>query len=602
MWGGRFSLPASEVFKAFNDSLPTDYQLAEQDIQGSMAWANALGQANVLNDFERVQLTQALSQLLEEVRADPQQILVSDAEDIHSWVEQRLIAKLGDLGKKLHTGRSRNDQVLTDVKLWCKANSKRLQKQLKVLILLLDDKAIQFADALMPSYTHLQRAQPITFGFWLNAAAQMLGRDLKRLQFFSSLSDECPLGASAVSGTAFDIDRDQLAVQLGFAQASHNALDTVSDRDFVLDLCYASSCSLLHLSRLAEDLIFFNTQEAGFVVFDDSVTSGSSLMPQKKNPDALELIRGKSAEGYALLSQMMMALKGLPLGYNKDLQQDKQVLFQSLKSWMDCLVMFQQVLQSLTINEDSMNQAVEQSFSNATELADYLVEKGVPFREAHELTGRLVVLAEQNNCYLNQLSLHQFRSVSGVISSDVYAWLDNRRAIERRQVKGGVGSHLRSAKSMIDYQLSEATVADVAEIYTLVAYWSKQGENLPRSKEEIINQLSSFKLIKDNNNQLIACGSLHIYDESLVEIRSLGVHSKWQGRGFGKRLVYALLAAAKNQNLRTAFVLTRQPEFFLGCDFEKTSIETLPKKVLKDCQFCPRKAHCDEIPMVYALD
>ncbi len=601
MWGGRFQSQASELFKAFNDSLPVDYQLVEQDIQGSLAWADALHSAGVLNDFEVLQLKKALNDILQEVKNTPETILSSKAEDIHSWVEQALVARVGSLGKKLHTGRSRNDQVLTDVKLWCKRQVKKIKKELKKNILLLNEKSVQFADAVMPSYTHLQRAQPITFGFWLNAAAQMLLRDVRRLDAMADIANECPLGASAIAGTAFEIDRDQLAVHLGFAQATHNALDTVSDRDFVLDLLYCSSNSLLHLSRIAEDLIFFNTQEASFISLDDSVTSGSSLMPQKKNPDALELIRGKSAEGYALLSQMMMAVKSLPLGYNKDLQQDKSVLFQSIKSWLDCLTMFYQVIISLTVNKQAMRQAVDNSFSNATELADYLVHLGVPFRDAHDQTGKLVLLAEQQNYYLHQLPLTAFQAINSNIEADVYQWLDNERAIARRLVKGGVGNHALTARALLEYRMVSASLNDVEGIYHLVKYWSQQGENLPRSREDIINQLPSFKLIKNQNDDIVACGALHIYDEALVEIRSLGVLPEHHGKGLGKRIVHALLAASKEMNLETAFVLTRQPQFFASCDFEPSTIEQLPKKVLKDCQFCPRKENCDEVAMIYEL-
>lgn len=601
MWGGRFQSQASDLFKAFNDSLPVDYQLVEQDIQGSLAWADALNSAGVLNDFEVMQLKKALHQIVHEVKGSPETILNSKAEDIHTWVEQELVARLGSLGKKLHTGRSRNDQVLTDVKLWCKRQVKKVKKELKKNILLLNEKSLEFADAVMPSYTHLQRAQPITFGFWLNAAAQMLLRDVKRLEAVADIANECPLGASAIAGTAFEIDRDQLAVHLGFAQATHNALDTVSDRDFVLDLLYCSSTSLLHLSRLAEDLIFFNTQEASFITLDDSVTSGSSLMPQKKNPDVLELIRGKSAEGFALLSQMMMTVKSLPLGYNKDLQQDKTALFQSVKTWLDSLVMFYQVIVSLKVNKSAMRQAVEQSFSNATELADYLVHLGVPFRDAHDQTGKLVLLAEQQGCFLHQLSLQSFQSIDPAIKNDVYLWLDNERAIARRLVKGGVGNHALSAKALLEYRMDSAGLNDVEGIHKLVKFWSMRGENLPRTREDIINQLPSFKLIKNQQGEIVACGALHIYDDELVEIRSLGVLPEHHGKGLGKRIVYALLAASKELNLQKAFVLTRQPQFFSACEFEKVSIEQLPKKVLKDCQFCSRKENCDEIAMIYEL-
>lgn len=601
MWGGRFSGSTSDLFKKLNDSLPIDYQLVAQDIQGSIAWANALCDADVLTKEEAEKLTDALENTYRQVKDEPQKILSSNAEDIHSWVEQSLIEQVGDLGKKLHTGRSRNDQVLTDVKLWTRMSVKKIKRQLRETLLLLNEQSILHADAIMPSYTHLQRAQPITFGFWLNAAAQMFSRDIKRVELLNSLGDECPLGASAISGTAFQVDRDKLAIHLGFSKASDNALDSVSDRDFVLDLLYCSTTSLLHLSRLAEDLIFFNSQEAGFVELDDSVTSGSSLMPQKKNPDSLELIRGKSAEVYSYLTQMLMAIKSLPLGYNKDLQQDKHALFSSIGAWFDCLKMFNQVIATIKVNREKMFLAVENSFSNATELADYLVGLGVPFRDAHHQTGVLVKLAEQKECYLKQLDLVDFQQVNSKITNDVYRWLNCEQAIERRQVRGGVGHHAFSAKNLLEYRMVEADLNDVDDIFDIVQHWSEKGENLPRSKEDILNQLASFKLIKNQAGKVVACGCLHIYDEQLVEIRSLGVLPEVHGKGFGKRLVFALLGSASQLGLETAFVLTRQPDFFKQCDFTVTSIETLPKKILKDCQFCPRKENCDEIAMIYSL-
>lgn len=601
MWGGRFSGDTSELFKKFNASLPIDYQLVNQDIEGSVAWANALLEAKILSATECANIISALEDIAAQVEHDKLQILASDAEDIHSWVELELIKRVGDLGKKLHTGRSRNDQVLTDLKLWCRKTIAKVKHALRDITMLLNEQAALHSDAIMPSYTHLQRAQPITFGFWLDAARQMFVRDFRRLELLSSLSDECPLGASAIAGTAFDIDRDKLAISLGFSKASENALDCVSDRDFVIDLLYCCSTSVLHLSRLSEDLIFFNSQEAGFVILDDSVTSGSSLMPQKKNPDSLELIRGKSAQTYANLSQMLMAIKSLPLGYNKDLQQDKAALFDSMNAWFDSLAMFRQVISTITINRESMFNAVENSFSNATELADYLVSLGVPFRDAHHQTGSLVKLAEAKKCYLKQLSLIDFKAVNELVDENVYAWLNCEKAIERRQVRGGVGYHSLSAKNILDAPLQDATLNDVDGIYDLVKYWSEAGENLPRSKEDILNQLASFKLIKDKQGAVVACGCLHIYDANLVEIRSVGVRPERQGKGFGKRIVFALLAQANRLGLSQAFVLTRQPEFFAGCDFRKTSIDNLPKKILKDCQFCPRKEHCDEIAMIYAL-
>ncbi|HBP96535.1 MAG TPA: argininosuccinate lyase, partial [Pantoea agglomerans] len=327
LWGGRFTQAADQRFKQFNDSLRFDYRLAEQDIIGSVAWSKALVTVNVLTQDEQQQLEAALNTLLDEVREDPEQILQSDAEDIHSWVEGQLIDKVGALGKKLHTGRSRNDQVATDLKLWCKVQIEALLGATRDLQQALVVTAEANQDAVMPGYTHLQRAQPVTFAHWCLAYVEMLARDESRLQDTLKRLDVSPLGCGALAGTAYEIDRQQLAGWLGFASATRNSLDTVSDRDHVLELLSDAAIGMVHLSRFAEDMIFFNTGEAGFIELSDKVTSGSSLMPQKKNPDALELIRGKCGRVQGALTGMMMTLNGLPLASNNDMQEDKEGLF-----------------------------------------------------------------------------------------------------------------------------------------------------------------------------------------------------------------------------------------------------------------------------------
>ncbi|MGL5653310.1 MAG: argininosuccinate lyase, partial [Vibrio sp.] len=330
LWGGRFTQAADSRFKTFNDSLRFDYRLAEQDIVGSIAWSKALLSVNVLTGLEQQQLEQALNQLLQSVQQDPEQILASDAEDIHSWVEQQLIEQVGDLGKKLHTGRSRNDQVATDLKLWCRDQSVHLLLALKALQQQLVAVAAAHQATVLPGYTHLQRAQPVTFAHWCLAYLEMFERDESRLADALTRLNTSPLGSGALAGTAYPIDREVLAADLGFLRATRNSLDAVSDRDHVLELISVASISMLHLSRLAEDMIFYTTGEAGFIELADTVTSGSSLMPQKKNPDALELIRGKTGRVYGALAGMMMTVKALPLAYNKDMQEDKEGLFDAL--------------------------------------------------------------------------------------------------------------------------------------------------------------------------------------------------------------------------------------------------------------------------------
>ncbi|ANJ93605.1 argininosuccinate lyase [Serratia plymuthica] len=438
LWGGRFSQAADQRFKQLNDSLRFDYRLAEQDIVGSVAWSKALVTVNVLTATEQQQLEQALSVLLEEVQADPQAIVSSDAEDIHSWVEQKLIDKVGDLGKKLHTGRSRNDQVATDLKLWCKQQIGELHQAIVQLQQALVETAEANQDAVMPGYTHLQRAQPVTFAHWCLAYVEMLARDESRLQDTLKRLDVNPLGSGALAGTAYPIDREQLAGWLGFASATRNSLDSVSDRDHVLELLSNASISMVHLSRFAEDLIFFNSGEAAFVDLSDRVTSGSSLMPQKKNPDALELIRGKCGRVQGALTGMMMTLKGLPLAYNKDMQEDKEGLFDALDTWMDCLQMAALVLDGIQVKRPRCKEAAEQGYANSTELADYLVAKGVPFREAHHIVGEAVVEAIQQGKALEALTLTELQKFSAVIGDDVYPILALQSCLDKRSAKGGV--------------------------------------------------------------------------------------------------------------------------------------------------------------------
>ncbi|MFW5386316.1 MULTISPECIES: argininosuccinate lyase [unclassified Yersinia (in: enterobacteria)] len=438
LWGGRFSQAADQRFKQFNDSLRFDYRLAEQDIIGSVAWSKALVTVGVLTATEQQQLEQALDALQKEVQADPQAILNSDAEDIHSWVETKLIDKVGDLGKKLHTGRSRNDQVATDLKLWCKFQITELQTAVKQLQQALVATAEVNQDAVMPGYTHLQRAQPVTFAHWCLAYAEMLSRDQSRLQDTLTRLDVSPLGSGALAGTAYAIDREQLASWLGFASATRNSLDSVSDRDHVLELLSDASIGMVHLSRFAEDLIFFNSGEAAFVDLSDRVTSGSSLMPQKKNPDALELIRGKCGRVQGALTGMMMTLKGLPLAYNKDMQEDKEGLFDALDTWLDCLHMAALVLDGIQVKRPRCKEAAEQGYANATELADYLVAKGVPFREAHHIVGEAVVEAIRQGKALEALSLADLQKFSAVIGDDVYPILALQSCLDKRVAKGGV--------------------------------------------------------------------------------------------------------------------------------------------------------------------
>ncbi|QEO44977.1 argininosuccinate lyase [Vibrio tarriae] len=438
LWGGRFTQAADSRFKSFNDSLRFDYRLAEQDIVGSIAWSKALVSVNVLSVQDQQQLEQALNHLLQSVQQDPEQILASDAEDIHSWVEQKLIEQVDDLGKKLHTGRSRNDQVATDLKLWCRDQGVHLLLALKTLQQQLVAVAAEHQATVLPGYTHLQRAQPVTFAHWCLAYLEMFERDESRLTDALARLNTSPLGSGALAGTAYAIDREVLAADLGFTRATRNSLDAVSDRDHVMELMSVASISMLHLSRLAEDMIFYTTGEAGFIELADTVTSGSSLMPQKKNPDALELIRGKTGRVYGALAGMMMTVKALPLAYNKDMQEDKEGLFDALDTWFDCLQMAGLCFDGIKVNAARTLEAAKQGYSNATELADYLVAKGIPFREAHHIVGVAVVAAIGKGVALEELSLVELQQFSPLIEQDVYPILTIESCLEKRCALGGV--------------------------------------------------------------------------------------------------------------------------------------------------------------------
>lgn len=448
LWGGRFSQAADQRFKHFNDSLRFDYRLAKQDIIGSIAWSKALVTVNILSCDEQKRIKKALNELLTSVEQDEMQILQSDAEDIHSWVESKLIEKLGDLGKKLHTGRSRNDQVATDIKLWCKEEIAHLTAAINQLQKVLIDTAEKHLDAIMPGYTHLQRAQPITFAHWCLAYHEMLARDVSRLNDSLKRLDVSPLGSGALAGTAYPIDREQLASWLNFASATNNSLDSVSDRDHIMELLSNASISMIHLSRFAEDLIIFNSGEANFIELSDRVTSGSSLMPQKKNPDALELIRGKAGRVIGPLMGAFVTFKGLPLSYNKDMQEDKELLFMALDNWHECLDMAVLVLEDIKFNYEQGQKSAKQGYANATELADYLVAKGIPFREAHHIVGEVVVTAIKKQKALEDLSITELKTFSDVIDDNVYSILSLNSCLEKRSAKGGVS--LQQVKQAIE--------------------------------------------------------------------------------------------------------------------------------------------------------
>jgi argininosuccinate lyase len=437
LWGGRFISEEDPFFAEFNDSLRFDRELLEDDIEGSRAYARALERAGIFTRNERLRVEKGLRQVLEESRRDPDSIVRSQAEDIHSYVEEALGKKAGALALKLHTGRSRNDQVATDVRLYLKRKEAGIDAGIDRLLDAMADLAEKYSHVIIPGYTHLQRAQPVLFAHYLLAYGEMLLRDRRRLRAAAVAADVCPLGSGALSGTIYRIDRDALARDLNFSSASQNSMDAVADRDFILDFLFFASTFLMHLSRLAEDFILYNSAEFSFVQMDDSIASGSSLMPQKKNPDALELVRAKTGRVYGHMVSLLTVLKSLPMTYNKDLKKDKEGLFDAIRTVENCLQMVVRVVEKIRINPERMREAATKGYLNATELADYLVTKKMPFREAHSLVGKIVMRASELGISLEELPLREFQSFSPSFEGDVYQCLKLEKVVSRRKEKGG---------------------------------------------------------------------------------------------------------------------------------------------------------------------
>ncbi|MEC9372774.1 MAG: argininosuccinate lyase [Planctomycetota bacterium] len=437
MWGGRFTAASDPLFTALNNSLRFDHRLVSQDIDGSIAWAQALRAAGVLGEDEVTRIIEALQAIAAEAAADPAAVAGGEEEDVHSWVEARLIERVGDLGKKLHTGRSRNDQVATDLRLWARRKMTCRVKQIREAQAALVRLAEREKTTALPGYTHLQSAQPVLFSHWALAHFEALDRDAGRFLDALKRANECPLGSGALAGTAYPIDRDRLAKWLGFDGPTRNSLDAVSDRDFVVEALAAAALCATHLSRLAEDLIVYSTAEFAYVRMGDEVTSGSSLMPQKKNPDAMELLRGKSGRILGALVSMLTTLKGLPASYNKDLQEDKEPFFDAMEQLALCLRVLVPAMDGLTVDRERTAAAALQGYANATELADYLVGKGLAFRDAHDVVGAVVRDAIERKVALEDLPLEAMQAHSGLIEEDVFDWLSLESALGRRDVIGG---------------------------------------------------------------------------------------------------------------------------------------------------------------------
>ena len=438
MWAGRAAGQLDQAADDFNSSLRFDSRMYRQDIMGSLAHAAMLAKCGILSPAERDQLTEGLMGVLEDLESGKLS-LDPAAEDIHMFVEQVLTERLGDVGKKLHTARSRNDQVALDLRLWLREESGKVQTQLRALIAVIADQAEANTDAIVPGYTHLQRAQPILFAQQLLAYGMMFSRDITRIGDAVKRMNESPLGACALAGTTYPTDRRMTAAALGFDGPCRNSIDAVSDRDFCVELLSALAAVMMHLSRFSEEIILWSSWEFHFVELSDAYTTGSSIMPQKKNSDMAELVRGKTGRVYGDLMGTLTMLKGLPLAYNKDMQEDKESIFDAFDTVEQCLTVFTPMLASLKTHKDAMYQAAQKGFINATDLADYLTRKGMPFRTAYKLTGRLVADCVAKGQVLENIPLEYYQALSPLFGADVYEAIDLHTCVERRTSEGGTG-------------------------------------------------------------------------------------------------------------------------------------------------------------------
>ena len=435
LWQGRFQKELDKQTNDFNASISFDSRMAQQDIRGSVAHAAMLGKQGIIDEAESELITKTLREIASELESGKLEIDMT-AEDIHTFVEAELTKRIGDSGKRLHTARSRNDQVALDLRLFLLDETEKLKDSIDRLLRVLVAKAKETADYVMPGYTHLQRAQPVTFGHHLLAYAEMLLRDRERLQDCKKRMAVSPLGSGALAGTTYPLDRECVAAQLGLSGISHNSLDGVSDRDYVLELLSCLSILMVHLSRFAEEVILWCSWEFKFVELDDAFSTGSSIMPQKKNPDIAELVRGKSGRVFGDLMTMLTVMKGIPLAYNKDMQEDKEAVFDALDTVVMCLDTFAPMLETARVRKDNLRAAAAKGFINATDCADYLVYKGLPFRDAYKCVGQLVASCIAQDLTLETLPIAQYKEACDLFDEDVYDAINLDRCVTRRTVTG----------------------------------------------------------------------------------------------------------------------------------------------------------------------
>ncbi len=436
LWGGRFSKETDALVDDFNSSIRFDSRMYQEDIEGSIAHAGMLGRCGIIASEDAALIQKTLREILEDIAAGKVDFAI-DAEDIHMNVETLLIERIGDVGKRLHTGRSRNDQVALDLRLYLRRETDSILDTVKTLMTALLDLAEQHTETIMPGYTHMQKAQPVTFAHHLLAYFEMLKRDYDRLSQCRGRMNIMPLGSGALAGTTYPLDRASVAAELGFDAVTNNSLDGVSDRDFAIEFCADASMLMMHLSRFCEELILWSTHEFSFVEMDDAYSTGSSIMPQKKNPDVAELIRGKTGRVYGDLTTLLTMMKGLPLAYNKDMQEDKEAVFDAVDTLLLCLPVFTKMLTTMTVKRDIMLKGAKGGFANATDVADYLVKKGVPFRDSHAIVGQMVAKAIERHKNLDEFTLEEFKACSPLIEEDIYKAISMETCVGDRKLKGG---------------------------------------------------------------------------------------------------------------------------------------------------------------------
>lgn len=441
LWGGRFTKQTDQMVYDFNASILFDQRLYRQDIEGSMAHVKMLAKQKILTDGERDEILQGLASILADVESGALAI-TSEYEDIHSFVEANLIARIGDVGKKLHTGRSRNDQVALDMRMYVREQVQKTDGLLKELLEVLLGIMEKNISTYMPGFTHLQKAQPVTLAHHMGAYFEMFRRDRERMADIYRRMNYCPLGAGALAGTTYPLDRDYTAKLLGFAGPTRNSMDSVSDRDYLIEYLSALSTVMMHLSRFSEEIIIWNSNEYRFVEIDDSYSTGSSIMPQKKNPDIAELVRGKTGRVYGALTGLLVTMKGIPLAYNKDMQEDKEGTFDAIDTVNSCLPLFAGMLETMSFRRDVMEASAKNGFTNATDVADYLAGRGVPFRDAHSISGRLVLACIAADKALDDLTLEEFRAESPVFDEDIYEAISMKTCVEKRLTYGAPGEEM----------------------------------------------------------------------------------------------------------------------------------------------------------------